>query len=426
MTFLRILCLILCVPVFCGGCARKPLLTAEPRLVELAGPTIVHDDPGMQDFSAALEEHIAFLQSMTTLEGMLAFGDRQIPWPDYLRALEAIQQAMDGGIDPDDFSGWLKMNFSFYGMRTDHEEGAVFITSYYDPVVKGSTQRTERFNQPLYRPPDDLVSIRLDAFAETFPKLSELKKEAFEQKSRGAVLRGRLDLPREPYGTGQVVPYYNRKEIDTDHMIDGRGYELAWVDPLDAFFLQIQGSGIIELEEGGRLRLGYAAQNGHSYVAIGKHLLHVIPRDEMSMQAIRDYLQTLDPEEQQRIFNLNPSYVFFRPLKGRSVTFLGSEAFPGRTIATDRKFFPKGALAYIEFPGPVFADSTSNTPYEWRTTSKFVLDQDTGGAIRGPQRLDIYWGEGEEAARSAGLMRHWGKLYYLVPKPGFLAELVGD
>jgi len=115
--------------------------------------------------------------------------------------------------------------------------------------------------------------------------------------------------------------------------------------------------------------------------------------------------------------------VFFQELKGKPVTTLGAEVVDGRTIATDQSFFPKGALAYMEFPRPVFADKTSIEP-RWETTSRFVLDQDTGGAIRGPYRVDLYWGSGKEAARYAGVMKEEGRLYYLVPKDEFLQKFL--
>jgi membrane-bound lytic murein transglycosylase A len=142
------------------------------------------------------------------------------------------------------------------------------------------------------------------------------------------------------------------------------------------------------------------------------------------MQAIEGYLRRLPEDKMRRILYKNPSYVFFQELKGKPVTTLGAEAVDGRTIATDQGFFPKGALAYMEFPKPVFTDKTSIEPAGWEMTSRFVLDQDTGGAIRGPYRVDLYWGSGKEAARYAGFMKERGRLYYLVPKAEFLQGLL--
>jgi membrane-bound lytic murein transglycosylase A len=144
------------------------------------------------------------------------------------------------------------------------------------------------------------------------------------------------------------------------------------------------------------------------------------------MQAIDGYLRQLPEKEMRKILNKNPSYVFFRRLEGKPITSLGTEVVDGRTIATDQSFFPKGALAYMEFSKPVFEGEASTEPSRWERTSRFVLDQDTGGAINGPYRVDLYWGSGKEAGQHAGVMKNRGRLYYLVPKDEFLKELSKD
>jgi membrane-bound lytic murein transglycosylase A len=222
------------------------------------------------------------------------------------------------------------------------------------------------------------------------------------------------------------LPYYTREEIESKQVLEGQNLEFAWVDPVDAFFVQIQGSGTVRFEDGEELRLGYAAKNGHPFIGISKYLSDVIPVERMSMQAVDGYLRQLPEDEMKRILNKNPSYVFFRILEGKPVTSLGAEVVDGRTIATDPSFFPKGALAYMEFPKPVFKDEASIEPIGWEPTSRLVLDQDTGGAIRGPYRVDLYWGSGKEAGRHAGVMKERGRLYYLVPKDGFLEELARE
>jgi membrane-bound lytic murein transglycosylase A len=222
------------------------------------------------------------------------------------------------------------------------------------------------------------------------------------------------------------LPYYTREEIENEQILEGKNLELAWVDPIDAFFLHVQGSGTVRFEDDEELRLGYAAKNGYPFDAISKYLLDVIPREKMSMQAIDGYLRRLPEDEMRKILNKNPSYIFFQKLEGKPVTSLGAEVVDGRTIATDQDFFPKGALAYMEFPKPVFADGTSIEPVRWELTSRFVLDQDTGSAIRGPYRVDLYWGSGKEVARYAGVMKEMGRLYYMVPKNEFLQRLLKE
>src|SRR5262249_7518340 len=149
-----------------------------------------------------------------------------------------------------------------------------------------------------------------------------------------------------------------RKEIDQvggKGPLGGKGLELAWLNPIDAFFLHIQGSGVVEFGKK-RIRVGYAAQNGSPYIPIGKTLTDVIPLEQMSLQRLPRYLATLPPEKQQEIFNRNPSYVFFQKLKEESLTYSGAAVTPGRTIASDPLFFPKGLLAFLEIEEPHFPD----------------------------------------------------------------------
>ena len=163
-------------------------------------------------------------------------------------------------------------------------------------------------------------------------------------------------------------------------------------------------------------------KNGYSYVAIGKFLLDQIPIEKMSLQSIETYLRSISKKEMQKILNKNPSYVFFRELDTKSITYLGTEVIPGRTIATDHGYFPKGALAFLEYEKPIFTKE-SVEPKEWVPSKRFVIDQDTGGAIRGPDRLDLYWGKGEKSKQVAGFMRNYGRLYYILPKKKFVNQL---
>jgi membrane-bound lytic murein transglycosylase A len=212
---------------------------------------------------------------------------------------------------------------------------------------------------------------------------------------------------------GNVVPYYSRREIDELGYLQGRGYEIAWVkDPIELFFLHIQGSGILQLEDGSRLFIGYAGQNGRPYRSIGRWLIDrdKIPREEMSMQRLRRYL--LDyPEERNEIFFYNESYVFFRFSREGPLGNIEVPLTPGRSIATDARLFPKGALAFILTERPVL--DASGQLVGWQSFARFVLNQDTGGAIRGLQRADLYFGTGAEAGAGAGYMNRPGRLYFL-------------
>jgi membrane-bound lytic murein transglycosylase A len=322
----------------------------------------------------------------------IIFGSKKISKAEYLSALEEIfnHQA--------DWVEWIDKNFERHEVYGKDQWGEVLSTGYYEPKVRGSKKATDIFSQPVYATPADLVSIDLKAFSYKFTK-------GLEHNS----LTGRISNKK-------IVPYFVRKEIDSDKKLDGQDLEIAWIDPVDSFFIQIQGSGVIEFDDGDSIRIGYANQNGHPYVAIGKHLTHVIPLNEMSMQRIRAYLKTLSSLEQQDILNINPSYVFFKKLETLALTYTGAEVSDGRTIATDKLLMPKGALAWLDIEEPVFLSESSTEPISWERRPRLVFDQDTGGAIKGPGRVDLYYGNNESAAQKAGVMRRLGKLYYLVPK----------
>jgi membrane-bound lytic murein transglycosylase A len=201
----------------------------------------------------------------------------------------------------------------------------------------------------------------------------------------------------------------------------GQGYEIAWVkNPIDLFFLHIQGSGILQLEDGRRLLIGYAGANGRPYRSIGRLLIDRgrIPQEEMSMQRLRGYLVD-HQDEQNEILAYNESYVFFHFLEEGPLGNLEVPLTPGRSIATDARLFPKGALAVIATERPVL--DTAGQVVSWRSFSRFVLNQDTGGAIRGLQRADLYFGTGAEAEAAAGFMNRPGKLYFLSLKTPSIA-----
>ena len=236
-------------------------------------------------------------------------------------------------------------------------------------------------------------------------------------------LLGRLSKDKSNRGNQLIVPYYSRKEIDSDMTLSQKELALCYVDPIDSFFLQIQGSGSVRMPDGEIISLGYDGQNGRKYVAIGKHLLDSIPLDEMSMQRIESHLKSLDKKEMQKILNMNSSYVFFKRLNGRPITSNGTKVVDGRTIATDAKFLPKGALGYLIFNKPKLAKPEDDIPTESQKTSRFVIDQDTGGAISGGGRVDLFWGVGKEAKKYAGVLRDIANLYYLAPKAEFLDRI---
>jgi membrane-bound lytic murein transglycosylase A len=275
------------------------------------------------------------------------------------------------------------------------------VTGYYEPLLNGSRTRTAPFLVALHRPPADLLTIDLSP---VHPELANLR------------LRGRL----QPSDKGmRVVPYWSRAELNEERL---RGTELLWVDDvIEAFFLQIQGSGRVRLTDGSMLRVGYADTNGHPYRSIGRVLIErgELTLDQASMQGITAWARA-NPQRVSELLNQNPSYVFFRELPlgdpaAGPVGAMGLPLTPGYSVAVDPRFIPLGAPLLLATTHPV-----SGAPLQ-----RLVLAQDTGGAIRGPLRFDLFWGFGAEAAAPAGRQRHDGQAWLLVPRGARPEALVG-
>ncbi len=264
------------------------------------------------------------------------------------------------------------------------------ITGYYEPLLKGSRFKTPRFQYPLYAAPNDLLTVDLGG---VYPQLKDLR------------LRGRLQGKR-------IVPYYNRAEIDAGAGAF-TGNELFWVEnEIELFFLQIQGSGRIELPDGKQVKVGYADQNGYPYVSIGKKLVEAgeLKLEEASMQGIKGWAEK-NPDKINRLLGQNPSYVFLRELPDGLSAPLGALGVPltnEYSIAVDPRTIPLGA--------PVFLATTY--PNDSAPLNRLMLAQDTGGAIKGAVRADFFWGFGEYAGAQAGKMKQQGRLWVLFPKGG--------
>ena len=283
----------------------------------------------------------------------------------------------------------------FQPYQATQEDGSTdgLITGYYEPLLKGDRIRTARARYPLYAAPDDLITVDLGG---VYPELKNLR------------LRGRLV-------GNKVVPYPTRKEIEaaaaSGHGSGFKGKPIAWAeDPVDLFFLQIQGSGRIELPDGSHMRVGYADQNGHPYLSIGKLLVErgELKLEQASMQGIKDW-GAKNPDKLPELLASNPSFVFFRELPDGLPGPLGSLGVPltgGRSIAIDPKYIPLGA--------PVFLATTQ--PNSAQPLNRLVMAQDSGGAIRGGVRADFFWGFGNAAGDLAGRMKQRGRLWVLLPK----------
>ena len=277
----------------------------------------------------------------------------------------------------------------------DSREG--LVTGYYEPLLRGSRERSKSFSHAIYGVPDDLLVVDL---GELYPELKNFR------------LRGRLDGRK-------VVPYWSRAEL-TPQAPALTGKALLWVaDPIELFFLQVQGSGRVELADGRRVRVGYADQNGHPYQSIGRWLVEQgeLKLEQASMQGIQAWARA-NPKRLNELLNTNPSFVFFRELPdsgGGPIGALGVPLTPGRSIAVDPRAVPLGA--------PVFLATT--LPLSEQPLQRLVMAQDTGGAIKGAVRADFFWGFGAEAGARAGRMRQRGEMWVLLPNaliPGNAAK----
>lgn len=281
---------------------------------------------------------------------------------------------------------FFQENFTPYEVWGDDSREGLF-TGYYEPTLYGSFKKHGKFNIPIYSRPNDLIAVNLGDFK---PSL------------KGETVMGRL--------TGQkLVPYYKRAEIEKG-ALKKRRHVMVWVDnAVDAFFLHIQGSGQIILDNKKVLRVGYAAENGQPYTAIGRELVQrgALAKENVSMQSIRDWLEQ-HPDETPEIMNLNTSYIFFNELKNEGGP-LGAEGIPltpGRSIAVDRKKIPYGIPLWLE----------AEEPDNDGCLQRLMIAQDTGGAITGAVRGDFFWGSGEEATHKAGRMKSRGHAWVLLPK----------
>ncbi|MCR4304507.1 MAG: MltA domain-containing protein [Gallionella sp.] len=366
--------------VFLAACTspKAPVVLSPPAAIPSYSPFAVSKWEMLPDWLTIdlQPTWAAFWQSCNALKNKPGWQ------PICVRANELAQ--------PDNASlrSFFEEGFTPYQVFNPDGSSQGLITGYYEPKLVGSRDRTDRFRHPLYGVPEDLLTIDL---SEAYPQLKDLR------------LRGRLQGNR-------IVPYYKRSEIDNGKT-PLKGRELFWVDnAIDLFFLQIQGSGRIELPDGSMVKVGYAEQNGHPYNSIGKKLadMGAFKLEESSMQNIKLWAEK-NPDKLATLLEQNPSYVFFRELPNELPAPLGALGVPltnEYSLAVDTRTIPLGA--------PVFLSTTY--PNTTEPLNRLMLAQDTGGAIKGAVRGDFFWGFGEQAGNQAGRMKQSGQMWVLFPK----------
>jgi membrane-bound lytic murein transglycosylase A len=369
----------LCLALIVAGCAPA---TKPPRLT--LAPARFSDLPGWNNDNNA-DALAAFVKSCTELDrradsvavGPAALGMTAAAWRKPCAAARATP-ANDAAA-----RAFFVAQFTPYLAGNNNDSDGLF-TGYYEPLLHGAPQRGGAYQTPLMKRPPDLVMVDLGRFRPAW---------------HGERIAGRVV-------NGNLMPYPSRAEIERG-ALDADRLALFWVDdPVDAFFLQVQGSGRVMLADGTQVRLGYDGQNGQPYVAIGKKLVErgALTADQVSLQSIRAWIKA-HPDQANALMDENRSYVFFRALTGDGP--LGSEGVvltAGRSLAVDREFIPLGAPVYL-------AIDDNASPLQ-----RLMVAQDTGGAINGPVRGDVFWGFGTDAESRAGNMRAHGKYYLLLPK----------
>ena len=379
----------------CYGSLRKEGQQPEEALREARTFFLkFQDDMDMDSLMQALRRNIEYLRRLAP-ETVFRYGPHEFTCQQVRESQEAFLSLISKGLDSDQLSREIKKKFRVYRASGRGGNGQVLFTGYYEPVYEGRLSPDETFRYPLYRSPDDLVRIDLSPFGEKF------KGEAIVARIEGK----------------KVLPYYSRSQIEMEGVLAGKGLEMLWLkDPLDVAFLHIQGSGRVRLIDDKELRVQYRSSNGRPYRSIGRYMMEkgFLTREGMSMQAIRKYLAE-NPGIRDEVLNYNPSYVFFRQTEVGPSGSIGVLLTSGRSVALDSKLFPKGGLGFISCRKPLVNDQGVITG--WTKFSRFVLNQDTGGAIKGPGRADLFWGSGSYAELAAGNLQHDGVLYILIKKP---------
>lgn len=388
----------------CAAPAWKPVVqtTQPPPAVKTLPPLVrlqpdqyplFADDMDLESLDAAVEKSLQYYRRAAG-NGPSGMGDDRIGIDELRESLMALQEILHSGDSEAVKQDRIRETFDVYQSTGLDGKNTVLFTGYFEPIMKGSLNETQEYRYPVYMAPEDAITVKLGKFRDRY---------------KNEQLVGRVK-------NGELVPYYSRSEIEDQAFLAGQNLELAWVDDrIGLFFLHTQGSGKIELADGGLLQIGYAKSNGRPYRSVGRFLLNEgkVSPQEISYQAIKRYLRE-HPDDLSEILGYNESFIFFRVVEQGPVGSIGEILTPGRSIATDAAVFPRGSLAFIRARKPVL-DREGNA-LSWTPFSRFVVSQDAGGVIKGAGRVDLFCGSGPEAEKLAGSLKERGELYFLVKK----------
>lgn len=351
------------------------------------------DDMDLASLERAMEKSLSYYDRAAG-KGLPTSDDALFSVREQRETLAALREILRSDASEEAKRRRIAATFDVYQSTGQDGKRTVLFTGYFEPILRGARAPEGPYRYPVYRPPADAIRVQLDKFREGW---------------KNEQLVGRVS-------NGELLPYYSRHEIEEQGALAGRGLELVWVDDrINLFFLHIQGSGKIRLTDGSLLQIGFAARNGRPFRSLSRFLVDTgrIGAREISYQAIKRYLRA-HPGELPEILGHNESFIFFREVQEGPVGSLGEILTGGRSIATDQALFPKGALAFMRLRKPVL--DAQGEVAAWVPFSRFVLNQDAGGAIKGAGRVDIFCGTGDEAEMVAGSFRERGELFFLVKK----------
>ena len=374
----------------------------DPKQNSASDPATLADLKGFTDDldPASLEQAITNqLQAMFEQEPStpVRLGSYTLTRGRLVETLEAFLEILKQDLPIEEFNKKISEEFVLYRVGKGKNKKVLF-TGYYRPVIKASPVRTALYRYPIYRlPQQSLQQVKYKSGIQligTHAGINKIRKTSSKKKWRR----------------------FTREEIDRKGVLNGQGLEVAWLkDELERFFLHIQGSGMLEFPDGDRQGVGYEGSNQYSYTGIGKLMIRdgVIKTSQGSMQGIKKYF-TDNPQDIAKYLYQNKRYIFFNLNDNGPRGSGGGELVGGRSIATDKSIYPAGGLAFIRVRQPVLDDN--NEIIRWKPVTRFVVDQDTGSAIRGPGRGDLFFGTGQKAGAKAGHYHERGEVYYLIKR----------
>lgn len=375
---------------------ESPTIEAQPGLESIADLKGFADDMDLASLQRVIDNQLGvmFEQDPTS---PVRLGDFTLTRGRLVETLEAFQKLLQKNLPQEEFDKKISEDFLLYRVGKGKDKKVLF-TGYYRPVIRASPVPSPRYRFPIYQMPGkDFHMVKKQPGIQLVGSNSGIKQ--IRQSTSGKNWRS-----------------LTREEIDREGALSNQGLEVAWLEnELERYFLHIQGSGVLEFPDGTRQGVRYQGSNKYSYHSIGKEMIRdgVITTSQGSMQEIKKYFAE-NPQDTSKYLSQNKRYIFFSLSDEGAIGSGGGELVGGRSIATDKSIYPAGGLVFVKVRQPVL--DANNEIKEWKPVSRFVIDQDTGSAIRGKARADLYFGTGQKAGAMAGHYHEKAEVYYLIKK----------